>query len=434
MKRDIYKELVNWKIDKGKRPLLVRGARQIGKSYIVEEFGKKEFASYVLINFERNPEYKEIFTSNNPVKLVENIFLLTGKNIVPGKTLLFIDEIQECPVAILSLRYFYEELPDLHVIAAGSLLEFALHSSDFRMPVGRIQYLYMKPLSFGEFLDANNENRLRSYIGDEGNLTNMPEVLHNKLIDLVKLYSILGGMPAVVNEYITSGNLQKCKEIQNSIIETFIDDFAKYSKVSKIPTLKIVFNAVPAMIGRKFVYARVDDTIKSRDLKEAVSLLEQAGIIYKAKPSNGSGLPIAANAKENYFKLIFLDVGLVHALSGLTSELITEKDYTDVYKGAIAEQFVGQELLAYSNCHVKAQLYYWVREARGSGAEVDYLAVFGSDITPIEVKSGSKGRAKSLKMYIEKYKPINAYKISQARFNNDDQIIDFPLYAIEHMY
>ena len=430
MKRDIYKTLINWKKDTGRRPLLLRGARQIGKTFIVKQFGKNEFSTFIELNFERNPEYKEIFNKYNPKIILEKIILYFGKKIQNGKTLLFFDEIQDCPEAIMSLRYFYEEIPDLHIIGAGSLLEFSLNAKEFRVPVGRVQYMYMKPLSFSEFLSANNEKNIRKYINKKTNLKNIPEAIHLKLNELVRKYFIIGGMPAVVKEYITTGDILKCQRIQHSLINTFIDDFAKYAQVSEHRYLKKIFNAVPIQTGSKFVYANVDNNIKSRELKRAIELLKQAGIIYKINRTNVVGLPLEAGVKDNFFKLIFLDIGLMHALTGIYTETIKQKDFTAIFNGAVAEQFVGQEIIAYQIPEIEPKLYYWAREAKYSNAEIDYLIAINAKIIPIEVKSGKRGTLKSLLLFIEKFKTKQALKISQAKYSENKIITNLPFYAI----
>jgi len=261
MKRDIYHYLCQWKTESNRRPLLLRGARQTGKTFVVNQFGNNEFKSYIILNFERNPEFKDIFITLSPKDIIEKITLFTGKRIETGKSLLFFDEIQECPQAIISMRYFFEEMPGLHIIGAGSLLEFTLQSENFRMPVGRIQYLYMFPLSFGEFLDALGEGALRTYLLDFSNLPKIPESLHNKLNEYVRKYFLLGGMPAVVHEYCTTADMLKCFTIQRSIIDTYIDDFAKYSAITKHRYLQKIIESVPKMLGQKFVYAHIDNTI-----------------------------------------------------------------------------------------------------------------------------------------------------------------------------
>jgi predicted AAA+ superfamily ATPase len=431
IKRKIQNALNKWKNEIGRRPLLIRGARQIGKTYIVNVFGKNEFDSFIILNFERNPEYKAIFSTYDPFEIIEKITLFINKKITQGKTLIFLDEIQECPEAIMSLRYFYEELPNLHIIGAGSLLEFALKSENFRMPVGRIQYLYMFPLSFGEFLNAMGQEHLYKYILKSSNLSELPDELHEKLIDLTRKYFILGGMPAVVNEYIQSKNILNCQRIQHSIVETFKDDFSKYARPLKFKYIEKVFAAVPARVGEKFVYSKVDKTIKSRDLKEAVELLVTAGLIYKVIRTSGAGIPLNVGTKDNFFKPIFLDVGLMHAVNGIYSNTIKEKELTAIYKGAVAEQFTGQEIIASHTPYIKPALYYWAREAKNSNAEIDYLIEKQSKIIPIEIKSGSIGRMKSMKMFLEIYKCDFGIKISQAPYKQYANIISIPFYAIE---
>ncbi len=410
--------------------MLIRGARQTGKTYIVSEFGKSEFEHFVYINFERNPEFKEIFNTLIPDEIKEKISLFTSQRVIPGKTLIFLDEIQECPNAIVSLRYFYEELPGIHVIGAGSLLEFVLSSENFRMPVGRIQYLYLYPLSFGEFLDAMGETELRSHILKFSNLEKLPEGLHAKLNEYVRKYFMIGGMPAVVKEYVLTRNIVKYQRIQRSILDTYIDDFAKYSRISKHVHLRKVFNAVPSMVGQKFVYAQVDRYVKSRELKEALELLETAGIITRIRQTSGAGIPLAAGAHESIFKELFLDIGLLHAINGIYSETAREKDFTAIFKGSVAEQFAGQELVACQSPYTRAELYYWGRDTKNSSAELDYLLEKDARIVPIEVKSGSTGSLKSMHLFINKFQSDTALKISQAPYRKENPIISLPFYAI----
>ncbi len=433
MKRDIYNTLIDWKNSDNRRPLLIRGARQTGKTYIVKKFGNTEFSELIYLNLERNPEYKEVFSSHNPEDILEMITLYTGKKAESGSTLLFIDEIQEYPEAIVSLRYFFEEMPDLHVIGAGSLLEFSLMSNNFRMPVGRIQYLFLYPMSFGEFLEAIGESELRNHILDVTKLEGITDHLHDKLNEYIRRYFIVGGMPAVVNEYSHTRDVLKCQRIQRSIIDTFVDDFAKYSKVIKHIYLKKIFNAVPGLVGKKFVYARVDPGIKSRELKEALELLETAGILTRVRQTSGAGIPLLTGVHESIFKIVFLDVGLFHAVSGVYSETAKEKDLTAIHKGSVAEQFAGQELMAYHSPYTRAELYYWGRLAKSSTAEIDYLIEQNAQVVPVEIKSGSKGRMKSMFMFLEKYGSQKAIKISQAPFENSIPIKSIPLYAMEYL-
>ena len=432
--RAIYKELQEWKNEKNRKPLLIRGARQVGKSYIVEVFGNSEFSNLIVLNFERNPEYKDIFSSLDPIDIIERIGLFTGKKITKGKTLIFFDEIQECTQAIISLRYFYEEMPNLHIIGAGSLLEFAIKDDGFKMPVGRIQYLYMYPLSFSEFVYAFGEDTLQKYILKYENLSLIQDGLHKKLIELVRKYFVIGGMPAVVNEYINSRDIYKCQKIQRSIIDTYTDDFSKYSGHSKVQYIKKVFYASAAMVGQKFVYAKVDKHIKSRELKESLELLETAGIVTRIKRTSGSGLPLEANVKSNFFKILFLDIGLLHNISGIQGESIVADDIATIFNGAVAEQFTGQEILVSQNNYKKPSLYYWAREAKNSNAELDYLIEFHGKIIPLEVKAGISGRLKSMTMFMEKYNSKIGLKVSQAPYSVKNNITSLPFYGIGAYY
>jgi len=434
MKRDIYALLQEWKNDNNRRPLLLRGARQVGKTYIVNKFGQKEFDSFITLNFEKNPEYKDIFQSLVPEDIIERIALFTGMRVIPGKTLLFFDEVQDCAAAIMALRYFYEEKQALHIIAAGSLLEFTIKSKDFRMPVGRVQYIYLFPLSFSEFLEALGETALRDHISNPTHLKLIPDALHQKLNEYIKKYFLIGGMPAVVNQYITSHDIIACQRIQRLIIDTYLDDFGKYARKIKHRYLTKIFNAVPTMVGRKFKYSHVDNTIKSRELKEALELLEMAGVVRKIKKTSGAELPLEAGVKEQHFKVLFMDVGLLHAANEIYSDTAQAKDFTTLFHGAVAEQFVGQELLAYQNPYSKPSLYYWARDAKNSSAELDYLFQKNAAIIPIEVKSGSIGRMKSLFMFLDKYNSNCGLKISQARYLEKEKILCLPLYSIESFF
>lgn len=435
LKRNIDNLLAEWKKKDITRrwPLLIRGARQVGKSYTVTEFGKKEFKNLVEVNFEQHPQYKACFDTLDPNQIIETISLLHKTEIIPGKTLLFLDEIQDCPKAITSLRYFHEQLPELHVIGAGSLLEFALAEEKFKMPVGRIQYLYMKPLSFREFLYAVGENKALEMIDIFNRDKQLNPIIHRHLLSLVKKYSMVGGMPRAVAEYASSGSLAQCQQIQTIITQTYRDDFGKYASKVKHKYLQKIFYSVPKMVGRKFKYSHVDNTIQSRELKEALELLEKAGVVYRVKRTGGEGVPLEANADERHFKTIFLDTGLMQNLCGLNNETMMTEDFIQVNAGAVAEQFVGQELLAYQDSFAESSLYYWGREARSSNAEVDYLTSYRKYAVPLEVKAGKTGALRSMHLFLEKYPTPLGIRISQIPLNCILPIISVPFYAIKEI-
>ncbi len=431
MKRDIDKILNQWKYESNRMPLMIRGARQVGKSYTITEFGKREFENFVTINFEQQPEYKNCFSTLVPKEIISTISVLNMSDIIPGKTLLFLDEIQECPRAITALRYFHEQMPELHVIGAGSLLDFVLSEENSRMPVGRIQYLFMKPLSFLEFLDAAGENRSREIIENTGWDKPVNPVVHDHLLSLVKKYAIVGGMPKATAEYVSSGDLNRCHRIQTSIIQTYRDDFGKYSSQIKQKYLQKIFSAVPKMVGKKFKYSQVDDSIHSRHLKDAVELLEKAGVVYRVLKTHGSGLPLDVNADERHFKATFLDIGLMQNICGLRSQTLMMEDFIEVNAGAVAEQFVAQELLAYRDEFEEPSLYYWAREARSSNAELDFLVPCLSYALPVEVKAGKTGTLRSMHLFLEKYPCPVGVRVSRLPFSDNVPIISVPFYGIK---
>ena len=428
MIRDIETTLTTWKNDTDRRPLLIRGARQVGKSYTVSEFGQNEFENLVTINFEKKPQFEQCFDSLVPGEIIDKLGVMAKAEIVPGKSLLFLDEIQQCPAAITSLRYFYEEMPELHVIGAGSLLEFALAKSDFSMPVGRVQTLHMRPLSFAEFLLAMGEERARRRL--ETNLAEMPGAMHEHLLPLLRQYMLLGGMPGVLSEYLTSKNIRRALAVQTLIAQSFRNDFGKYAGQGKHRHLQKAFMQLPKLVGQKIIYSHIDPDAQSRNIKEAILLLEQAGVAIRVKKTSGDAPPLEAMANEGYYKAIFLDIGLMQNLCGLEEEIPFTQDLLTINRGALAEQFVGQELLAYQENHKTPALYYWARDARNSKAEVDYLYQIGSKIIPVEVKAGRTGTLKSMRMFIEKYNSPLGIRVSQNPYGYDQHVFSIPLYGI----
>ncbi len=433
MRRDIETALAAWQLNERRRPLLVRGARQVGKSFTLVEFGRRAFDEVVVVNFEQDPRYADCFTTLDPREITASLSVLTRKEIVPGKTLLFFDEIQECPRAITALRYFYEQMPQLHVVAAGSLLEFALASRDFRMPVGRVQYLYMGPLSFGEFLDALGEEQARQAIVQMRFDQPPTAAVHAHLLSLLKKYLILGGMPAVLAEFLASGDFERCQQVQTTILQTYRDDFGKYASRGKHRHLQKVFYAVPAMVANKFKYAHVDPDTGSRQLREALELLAQAGIVHRVRQTSGAGLPLEVGVKERHFKVVFLDVGLMQNICGLSAELALADDLMQINAGAVAEQFVGQELLANRPPEQAGALYYWAREARNSSAEIDYLLTSGTYIVPLEVKAGKTGTLRSLHLFLQEHGASWGVKTSAQPLVATPPVASVPLYALAQL-
>ncbi len=422
--------LNNWKINSDRKPLIIRGARQIGKSYLVKEFGQQSFSHMIVIDFEKDSHLKELFVSNSPQKIIQLLEIHYGQKITPGETLLFLDEIQAAGEVLAKLRYFYEEMPLLHIIAAGSLLDFILKDHTFSMPVGRIEYLHLGPMSFEEFLLAVHEKNVYEYLLRYTLDEPIPLSIHEKLNSLVKLYCITGGMPSVIKRYVETNSLNDCDKIKNNILLTYEDDFSKYSKKVNVDLLRTVFKKIPLVVGDKFKYANIDPRVRAKDIAGSLSMLCNAKIAYNIYHSSSNGIPLRAQINESIFKVLFVDVGLFTTLSGLTLiDLERTKDLTLINQGKISEQFVGQHLLYAEPEYKNPELFYWVREKSSSNAEVDYVISMGTEIIPIEVKSGKTGRLKSLHIFMgEKKKKI------AVRINNDVPSITESVKTDDHAY
>lgn len=433
MKRDLEESLVAWKDKSNRKPLILRGARQVGKTYLVEQFLKDKFSRFVKIDFEQTGEAAYCFDTLIPEKIVAKLEVQSGKQIIPGETLLFLDEIQVCPAAIMALRYFKEQMPDLHVIAAGSLLEFALNDANFSMPVGRVEYLFLKPLSFNEFLVATGNEVLENRLAD-CSLKNPPDdLLHRKALECVREYMILGGMPAVIDEYRASKSWLNSQREQSIILNTYRDDFGKYTKDSQLKYLQNLFDKAPGLIGENFQYSKVDSHTDPRQIRMSLEKLSYAGLVYPVYAVSASGLPLLLTKNEKKFKLYFLDIGLVHRAMRLDLEHLLQEDLMLLNRGSLAEQFVAQELLAYSDRHELRPLFYWAREKLGSSAEVDFVIQDGANIIPLEVKAGTTGRLRSLHLFREEKKSSIAIRISQYPLSFQEGILSVPLYLIKEI-
>lgn len=433
MKRDVYGWLKTWKSEKNRKPLMIRGARQVGKTWLAGQFGATEFEMFTEINFEFQSQMKSCFTSLDPGEIIQRIELSMNVDIVPGRSLLFLDEIQECPEAIKALRYFYEKLPDLHVIAAGSLLDFVMEGEDLSFPVGRIQSIYLPPLSFGEFLSACGENKLRKWLKGLPLKQEIPGAIHEKLVQRLRQYLYTGGMPETVGTFLDSQNLRKIDEIHQLLLQGYRNDFGKYGKHVNFRLLEKVFSKAPASVGRKFKYADIDRDVNARDIKKPLNLLIKARILNKVTSASGTGLPLAAHCNEKHFKILFLDVGLLQNAMGIAAETYMSENLLAVYKGLVAEQFIGQQLLAMGQHFVDPKLYYWQREVRGSSAEIDYLWQKGEDILPVEVKAGKTGTLKSLRLYLQEKKAPFGIRFSLHPLSFSNAVLSIPLYAVEAM-
>ena len=397
MKRIIEKKLVQWKRSRRRKPLIVRGARQVGKTYSIKHFGQDHFDAVALVDLERNSDWHRIFEGSLNVKIIcAELEVLLKQKIVAGKTLLFFDEIQACPRAVTALRYFYEQMPELHVVAAGSLLEFAIQ--DISFPVGRLQLLRLHPLCFAEYLEATGNSEARKAI--LGRPEFISETIHEFLCEELRRYFFVGGMPESVMAYVETGSMQESFEVQAEICETYRMDFAKYSSRADKHCLNAVLTNVARSVGQQIKYSRLAEDYSNPTIKKAFELLCMAKVIRKVPSVDPWGLPLGATASTKIFKAVMVDIGLMRHLSGMPTDVeYSRADLLTIYRGAMAEQFAGQEM-ALSQ---EDNLYYWSRRAKSSSAEVDYVSVIDGKIAPVEVKSGAAGRMRSLHSFLQAY-------------------------------
>lgn len=428
MKRQITAKLLHWKDSSVRKPLIVRGARQTGKSYTITEFGNTHFEGTThVINFEKRVDWHSVFNLNYDVtRIVGELEILTGKRITPGKDLLFFDEIQECPNAVASLRYFYEQMPTLHVIAAGSLLEFAL--GDIPFPVGRVQLINMYPLNFQEYLMASGNEPAAQLINDIPK--EVSATIHQMLIGELKKYFFVGGMPECVKTYTETKSINDVFEIQSDLLATFRQDFLKYTPKMDISCLNSILASIPQKIGQQIKYSTMAEGYSNPTIKKAFDLLETARLFRKVKAASPAGLPLGASASDKKFKAIMLDIGLLGCIFGASrSQEYSKTGLLSVYQGAMAEQFVGQEILASTN----NDLFYWSRDAKSSNAETDYLIEKQGKIIPVEVKSGKGGSLKSLHLLLETYLNVEeAFVFSDSLYGKiaGQKISYIPLYYV----
>jgi predicted AAA+ superfamily ATPase len=398
LKRKIDVDLLEWKNAESRKPLLLRGARQVGKSSAVRELGRG-FAHFLEINFENkdNAAAKRVFERHSDPHLIcDELSAIYETPIATGKTLLFLDEVQTCSDAISSLRYFYEQMPELHVIAAGSLLEFALQKIP-SFAVGRVRSLYMYPFSFEEFLQAMERTILLEKLKTATPQNPLSEEIHQKFKELFLRFILIGGMPEVVSKYASGGSLLDCQNILDELTETLYNDFAKYRQRVPATRLEEVFSAIIAQTGQKFTYAKSITSANQVQIKESIELLKMAGLVYAVTHTSANGLPLAAETNPRYRKLMILDTGIYQRFLRLDmTHLLSEEKIEQINKGALAEMFVGIELIKQQNNRLPAELYYWQREKNGSTAEIDYVIQQGQNIVPVEVKAGTKGSMQSM--------------------------------------
>lgn len=401
MERLIVSYLHEWIASNGRKPLIIRGARQVGKTWLVRNFVQKIGKKLIELNFEKQPQLLSLFSSNDPKFVLTNLSAAFNQSMNTHEYLLFIDEIQAAPEMLAKLRWFAEDLPDLPVIAAGSLLEFILTDHSFSMPVGRISYMHLEPMSFEEFLLASDKQFLYEYLIKYQVGMEIPIAIHEQLLHLLKEYTIVGGMPAAVSSWVTEHSLQNVTRIQHDLLATYRDDFSKYKSRLSLDRLNEVMIAIPQFIGQKFLYSRVNSEANSQAIKQALTLLSKAKISYQVVSCAANGVPLGAEINAKFFKVLFLDVGLTCAALGLTLNQINKiNELVVVNKGSVAEQIAGQLLRTIYPPYIEPLLYYWQREEKGSNAEIDYVMQHHNQVIPIEVKAGSSGSLKSLHLFM----------------------------------
>lgn len=425
MKRLINQDLMEWKSSNKRKSLILRGARQVGKTFSVRQFGKT-YRDFYEVNLEKRRDLHSIFDKNlDPVRILRDLSIERGVLIRPRETLLFFDEIQACPQALLSLRYFYEEMPELHVIGAGSLLEFAIEQMG--LPVGRVQTLTVFPMSFAEFLVAKGQTLLLEAICEQANF---PKVVQDNAIQLLSEYFVIGGLPEIVASWVSQEQPLEVKDKLNTIVSTYQQDFEKYAKKSQLKYLNLLLQHIPLQIGKKFKFQGIGE-YRKRELAPCLELMEKAYIIHMIYHSSGQGTPLGAQADLGKYKVILFDVAVTQQLLGLNLKswfLKPEEEF--VNQGQLVESFIGQEMMAYSSPHMRNTLFYWQREVRGSEAEIDYLSIMNGDVIPIEVKAGKGSTLKSLHSFLSSH-PKSPYgiKMSLAERSKFEKIVSIPLYA-----
>ena len=432
MDRSIMKDLIKWKDKKKRKPLMLLGVRQCGKTYIVKQFGKEQFESVAYFNFEGNEALNSIFDYNLDVNRIINELgtVASKEKIVPGKTLLVFDEIQAAPKAITALKYFCEDMPELHLIAAGSLLGVSIKKEGVSFPVGKIERLTMYPLSFKEFVIANGDEKLLTGLESMDKLREIPLLYTEPLKKHLQNYYIIGGMPAVVDTWISSHDYDEVEKVQADIIEDYENDFAKHAPISEVPKIRQIWHSIPEQLARennKFVFSHVKEGGRARELEDALEWLIDAGLVYKQKLVEKPEIPLSYMADDSSFKVFMSDVGLLRYKANVYYETILKGDDRYIrFKGALAENYVMNELIKND-----LPFYYW---RSGNQAEVDFLTEIKGHVIPLEVKSADNTRAKSFNTFVSKYKPKCGFKSSLKNIGDNvlhgTMVYSIPLYML----
>ena len=427
MYRIAIEKLFKWKESKYRKPLIIEGARQVGKTWLMKEFGRQAYQDTIYVNFDSNSKMAELFASDlNTNRLIMGLELYAGRKIDPNNTLLIFDEVQEVPRALTSLKYFCENAPQYHLVCAGSLLGIALHQGT-SFPVGKVDFLKLYPLSFKEFLMAIDKERFAQLLDEKDfeMITNFKKTY----INAMKQYFFVGGMPEAVRNFAENKDFNEVREIQKRILTAYEQDFSKHAPNEIVPRLRMLWNSIPSQLAKenkKFIYGLIREGARAKDYEMALMWLSDCGLVHKISRVNTPGIPLRAYEDLKAFKLFFVDVGLLGCLAGLSQHtLLDGNDLFVEFKGALTEQYVCQQLKTLEELHV----YYFTND-RGS-CEIDFVVYTGQSIVPLEVKAEVNLRAKSLKIYQEKFSPEIAIRTSMADYQKEEWLVNLPLYAID---
>lgn len=429
MYRTAMEKLYKWKESKRRKPLIIEGARQVGKTWLMKEFGSKAYADTVYINFDSNSRMAELFAADlNIDRLVMGIELYAGRKIIPDSTLLIFDEVQEVPRALASLKYFYEDAPQYHIVCAGSLLGIALHEGT-SFPVGKVDFLSLYPLSFREFLMATAGERFAELLDQRD--FQMVTAFKQTYIDALKQYYFVGGMPEAVQSFAEEKDFNEVREIQRRILAAYEQDFSKHAPIEIVPKIRMVWNSIPSQLAKenkKFIYGLVREGGRAKDYETAIMWLCDCGLVHRVSRVNAAGIPLKAYEDLRAFKLFIVDVGLLGCMTGLRQRtLLDGNDLFAEFKGALTEQYVCQQLKTVEGLSI----YYYTND-RGS-CEIDFVVDNGDQVIPVEVKAEVNLKAKSLKTYREKFNPKISVRTSMADYKKEDWLVNLPLYAVEEL-
>ncbi|MDD5568747.1 MAG: ATP-binding protein [Candidatus Omnitrophica bacterium] len=430
MRRTILNKLISWKSSEQRKPLILKGVRQVGKTWLLREFGKKYYENTAYFNFDEQSGLKQYFeTDKDARRIIKNLALINGAPILPGKTLIIFDEIQECNAALNALKYFCENAPEYHVVCAGSLLGIRVSKPE-SFPVGKVEFLTVHPMTFTEFLWASKEEKLIQYIDNIDSLDQIPDIFFNQLHEKLKMYFITGGMPESVRAWAEEQDIARVQKVLQDILNAYELDFSKHAEIKDIAKLGLIWSSIPSQLSKenkKFIYRAVKEGVRAREYEGALTWLCNAGLAYKIYRNTKPGLPVSAYDDPGAFKLYLVDAGLLRRLALLDPVSFNEGNRLfSEFKGALSENYILQSLAA----QYEGLPRYW---SSGATAEVDFMIQRGNDILPIEVKSDENVRGKSFALYNQKYAPLIRVRFSLKNLKKDGNLVNIPMFLADHL-